>query len=501
MSSEESLPEVLSDVLEKVRAKRTKTGWQGFCPAHDDRHPSLSIAYKEDKILLYCFAGCSFDDIIQALGIKAGSLRNGFAPGRSSETCVTYIYHDSEGRPYIGKRKYPGKVYQIVHYLDGKWRPGLGGFKPLPYRLPDILKVAQNGGVLVICEGEKDADRVNLWAQQEGILGDKMVATTPLNSGKWELEWNSFLEGIERIDVIRDRDEAGHKYAQMIIRNLPSVRTRLLEPLVGKDAYDHLETYGQSYSDFVFVREFMPGLWKEENVPVLTPFSEIEVADVKWLLFPYLPLGAFVLLEGNPGVGKSMLALKLASDLSRGESTVLGKWELESASSVFLSYEDAPAIIAKRLEGFGAELSKIFLLEGIEFSDRNAQAMYDFENILREVRPKLVVLDPLFGYLRGDHYSDVFARTIVKGFADIARRLDCVILGIRHLTKQSSKEVHHETTDNAVLQGLGSVGFYASARSVLCLVRSAGDNSSLLLRHLKSSYSAVAEDKVLAFPF
>ncbi len=44
------------------------------CPAHDDRLPSLSLANGHDgRILLYCYAGCSFRENIQAL-IRIGLL-------------------------------------------------------------------------------------------------------------------------------------------------------------------------------------------------------------------------------------------------------------------------------------------------------------------------------------------------------------------------------------------------------------------------------------------
>ena len=39
-----------------------------FCPAHDDKKTaSLSIRETPDRILLYCFAGCDYDDVVNAL--------------------------------------------------------------------------------------------------------------------------------------------------------------------------------------------------------------------------------------------------------------------------------------------------------------------------------------------------------------------------------------------------------------------------------------------------
>jgi hypothetical protein len=38
--------------------------WQGRCPAHPDRNASLSIsACRDDRVLLYCFAGCEPEEI------------------------------------------------------------------------------------------------------------------------------------------------------------------------------------------------------------------------------------------------------------------------------------------------------------------------------------------------------------------------------------------------------------------------------------------------------
>ena len=53
------------------RAKRNGNGYIDHCPAHEDKNPSLSINYAPDgKLLLHCFAGCSFEEIINAAGVS-----------------------------------------------------------------------------------------------------------------------------------------------------------------------------------------------------------------------------------------------------------------------------------------------------------------------------------------------------------------------------------------------------------------------------------------------
>jgi hypothetical protein len=56
------------------KARKSGTGWIDICPAHDDRLPSLSISCGADgKLLLHCFAGCSFEEIISAAGLSSSS--------------------------------------------------------------------------------------------------------------------------------------------------------------------------------------------------------------------------------------------------------------------------------------------------------------------------------------------------------------------------------------------------------------------------------------------
>jgi hypothetical protein len=60
--------------LAKVR--RTAPGeWVACCPAHEDRSPSLAVKEADDgRILVHCFAGCSFESVVSAAGAKPEEL-------------------------------------------------------------------------------------------------------------------------------------------------------------------------------------------------------------------------------------------------------------------------------------------------------------------------------------------------------------------------------------------------------------------------------------------
>ena len=64
----------LLDRLEGVR----QTGpdrWLARCPAHDDRHPSLSIReIDNDRVLVHCFTGCDAQAVLSAVGLEVDAL-------------------------------------------------------------------------------------------------------------------------------------------------------------------------------------------------------------------------------------------------------------------------------------------------------------------------------------------------------------------------------------------------------------------------------------------
>lgn len=69
-----STADPLLDLLAGVR--RIRDGqWYACCPAHEDRHPSLSITEKPDGVvLLRCFSGCSAPEIVGAVGLSLSDL-------------------------------------------------------------------------------------------------------------------------------------------------------------------------------------------------------------------------------------------------------------------------------------------------------------------------------------------------------------------------------------------------------------------------------------------
>lgn len=92
--STNSVNENFNLILSKLtHVKENSTGYLAHCPAHNDRQSSLSLTLSDDgKILLKCFAGCSTDVVVKAIGMGMKDLfpskrgGRGHSPGKKPAT-------------------------------------------------------------------------------------------------------------------------------------------------------------------------------------------------------------------------------------------------------------------------------------------------------------------------------------------------------------------------------------------------------------------------------
>src|SRR5262245_3038599 len=60
--------EFISHLGPEAKPSKSGQGWVCRCPAHDDRHASLSVTQSGDRVLIHCHAGCTPEDICAAVG-------------------------------------------------------------------------------------------------------------------------------------------------------------------------------------------------------------------------------------------------------------------------------------------------------------------------------------------------------------------------------------------------------------------------------------------------
>ena len=69
---------ITADVLfGELGGKRSSSkSYMLHCPAHDDKTPSLSAKDTGSRLVLNCFAGCSYKDVVAALSRRGINLQN-----------------------------------------------------------------------------------------------------------------------------------------------------------------------------------------------------------------------------------------------------------------------------------------------------------------------------------------------------------------------------------------------------------------------------------------
>ena len=218
------------------RVKKNGTGWMARCPAHEDHNPSLHVSEgSEGRIILKCFAGCTAENIVAALGLAMSDL---FAePDTPDEPEAIYVYEDENGQPLHrtvrkARRRGEKKGFYQQHWNGRSWADGNQGRRVL-YHLPAVLAAAAFGETVYIVEGEKDVHA----AERAGAV----ATTNPMGAGKWRSEYATYLEGAEVIIVADiDANGTGQAHARRVAETLPAHSTRLMRPATGKDISDHL---------------------------------------------------------------------------------------------------------------------------------------------------------------------------------------------------------------------------------------------------------------------
>lgn len=211
--------------------------------------------------------------------------------------------------------------------------------------------------------------------------------------------------------------------------------------------------------------------------------TDITEKSVKWLWYPYIPLGKITIMQGNSGIGKTMLALNIAAALSNGEQLPGDNEPREPISIIYNTAEDGLGdTIKPRLRSAGADLTRINTI-----NERvNTVTMTDerIENSVCELGAKLLILDPIQAYLgaKTDMNKANEVRPIFAQLGRVAEDNECAIVLIGHKGKN---QMYGE------LQSLlGSTDQVAAARSVLTVTKHPNDKTLSLINHTKSSLSA-----------
>jgi RecA-family ATPase len=137
---------------------------------------------------------------------------------------------------------------------------------------------------------------------------------------------------------------------------------------------------------------------------VFRPISQLCARPVEWLWPLHLALGKLAILEGDPGLGKSFLALDLVARLTTGRPWPDGSPGGPPAHAVVLNAEDDNQdTVRPRLEALGADLDRVIVHEPRVLLAPGplclSRAIRLLETELTRTQARLVVLDPIVAFL------------------------------------------------------------------------------------------------------
>lgn len=452
----------LQDFLTKLDGVQyLPSGTSARCPvpAHDDHVNSLSVALGENgNILVYCHAGCPVESIVESMGLTMADLA-----GVPHKVC-DYVYTDLAGN----------SLYVVERWANPKT---FRGYLPPPservlYNQVCIPWARDNGVTILIPEGEQDVD---------SCTARHIPAVTSgggAGKGKWLPQYTEALVGCD-VAVVADNDTVGREFAREKYRALKGTArsVQLLYPMVGKDITD--------------------GFSAGYDLRILTPLPECEdvgsyiastvtTRNVTWAWDKYFPLGKLVLIEGDPGDGKSILTTDLAARFSTGVlmpdgSNGAGPWPVIMVSAE----DDLDDTIVPRLEAAGADLNKLHLVSHgatpeVPFSfDEGLPAIY---NLITRTGAKLVFFDPLMAMLgdQVDSHNDHSVRRALQPLRLLATRTGATVVVVRHLNKGGSGT-------KAIYRGGGSIAFTGAARATFLVTAKHDDPDTRVFACVKSN--------------
>ena len=212
--------------------------------------------------------------------------------------------------------------------------------------------------------------------------------------------------------------------------------------------------------------------------------KDVEVREINWLWYPFIPRGKVTILQGDPGEGKSTFMLTLAAYLTRGEALPFTDCR-EPPDPITVLYQstedDYDDTIVPRFIKAGGIRDRLAFIDESEYP-----LTFDDDRILEGIKQtgaKLLVLDPLASYI-GDCSLNASneVRQKFNALINAARETDCAIVVVNHMNKMPGLKAIYRTP--------GSIDVAGAVRSILLLARDPDEEDKRYLVQTKMNLAS-----------
>lgn len=198
--------------------------------------------------------------------------------------------------------------------------------------------------------------------------------------------------------------------------------------------------------------------------------TEVESRPIEWLWAGRIPLGKLTIVDGDPGLGKSVITnADIAARVTLGKPMPDGDEGIGIPKPVVLvvAEDDLSDTVRPRLEAAGADLAYVFTIP----IKRNTKGqiiplvipddLIRLQETVEDVDATLVVIDPITAFLgeQVNSHNDASVRKALGPLKELAEDTGAAVVMIRHLNKSGDAK--------ALYRGGGSIAFSGSARSGL----------------------------------
>lgn len=225
--------------------------------------------------------------------------------------------------------------------------------------------------------------------------------------------------------------------------------------------------------------------------------SEVTAENVNWLWKPRLALGKITTIDGDPGLGKSLIGVDLGARITTGKNMPDGTPCEASGGVVVVMPEDGLGdTIQPRFARAGADLSQVVDLSTVLDNGNDEATRRPFtipddldylEAAIRRVDAKFVYIDPIMAVVGGsaNTYKDNEVRSFLMPLKMLVEKccVSCVV--VRHMTKSRG--------ENPLMAGGGSIAFVGLARTGLMVVRNPNDEEQTIFSHIKSNIGPLSK--------
>lgn len=240
------------------------------CPAHDDKHASLTITKGRKCTLFHCHAGCTVDDVLNAAGLEKKDTfydvepRNpnwrAYVEGREQRRIESvYNYVSINGAYAFTKIRCEGKKILYGRMENDRFIYGLPrdtprkSYKAIYGSLQAINKAIAENRPIFIPEGERDIDT---------LIKQGYVAFTYGGVNDWQSDFATLAQGAD-VYILADNDEAGKRVAETIQNDIKTVAksSTIIVPMPDIPKADITDYFNAGHSK----QEFEQMIQQEQN--------------------------------------------------------------------------------------------------------------------------------------------------------------------------------------------------------------------------------------------